>query len=575
MIVQPGIPDELRWFYEARFGMFVHFGVSSILGRGEWVMYREKIPAREYEKLANEFNPEKFSAADWVGLAVESGARYLNVTSKHHDGFCLFNTKLTHFNSLNTPFGRDLIGELAEECAKRSLPLVLYYSQPDWHHPNFVHNRGAFKDLDEPAEGNDPDWQKYLDFYMGQVEELMIQYGPAGIWFDGSHKTESDWKGREVYELIKRYNPNAIVNDRGRYGDMFTPERSLPEDLTGFLFEACQSVSKQAWGFREGSHHFTTPELIRSLQKIAGAGGNYLLNVGPKPDGTIDEAQRAIVTSIGRWLASHGEAIYATDPVDTGGEPPAGVRLTASDATLYVHLLEWPALDRVVIPAGRLGRVDSVRMVGSEVKTPFARGNDGSLEIRLPGTPPGGLPAVLRVDTDAVVPAKPAVRPSPPVTFPLSTGASPAIGAELLARNGYGTKGKRVHVLDVAGYGGCLAGWNEFGQNASFAVDVEEAGAYRLSLDIAVPRGFDSGAVRVELDDASAAEISLAGSYENEPEDSAGGNLTPPCSRDFAAYSVELDLPAGRHTVTIRPARLHWGYLLGFVGTMRLSLGAQ
>lgn len=284
MIVKPGIPDELRWFYKARFGMFVHYGISSLLGRGEWVMYWENIPRREYEKLAADFNPIKFSAADWVGLAVDAGARYMTVTAKHHDGFCLFDSKLTDFTSTNTPFGRDIIGELADECGRRSLPLILYYSQPDWHHPNFVHNSGAFKDLDAPPESDEPDWEKYLEFYIGQVEELMKQYEPAGIWFDGSHKTEEEWRGREVYELIKRYDPNAIVNDRGRYGDMFTPERSLPEDLTGYLFEACQSISKQAWGYREDSDNFTVPELVGSLQKMAGAGGNYLLNVGPRPD---------------------------------------------------------------------------------------------------------------------------------------------------------------------------------------------------------------------------------------------------------------------------------------------------
>ena len=588
MIVKKGMAEELRWFYEARFGMFVHFGVSSMLGRGEWVMYHEGIPVREYKKLAERFDPSGFRAEDWVGLAVDAGARYMTVTAKHHDGFCLFDTKLTPFKSTNTPFGRDLIGELADECSKRSLPLVLYYSQPDWHHPNFVHKAGAFKDLDNPGEDNSPDWNRYLDFYFGQVEELMVNYKPAGIWFDGSHKTEAEWKGKEIYDLIKGHNAHAVVNDRGRYGDFFTPERSLPEDLTGYLFEACQSVSKQAWGYREDSTHFTTPELVRSLQKMAGAGGNYLLNVGPKPDGTIDEVQRRIMLGIGNWLETNGESIYGTHAVAparlgagaTGAVPttalPAGVRLTARDNTLYVHLLQWPETDRLTLPAGGLGSVVDVRLLDSDEKPAFRMTDDGSLEIRLPVTPTGGLPAVLRVDTEKAVPVNAPESPDAheplddrPTCYALNPYETLFVAADDLSRAGRGPKGKRVTPMEIPGYGVCLGGWMDFDQHASFAVEVG-AGTYCLAFDFAVPRGFAGGAVAVEVDGVLAAEVILSGTYENEPEDTARGNLTTPCARDFSAFGADLTLTSGRHSITIRPHRLHWGYLLGFLGTVRL-----
>lgn len=606
MIVRPGIPDELRWFYHARFGMFVHFGISSLLGRGEWVMYWDNIPREEYEKLADRFNPTMFSAADWVGLAVDAGARYMTVTAKHHDGFCLFDSKLTDFTSVNTPFGRDIVGEIADACAKRSLPLVLYYSQPDWHHPNFVHHAGAFKDLDSPPATDEPDWQRYLEFYIGQVEELMKQYEPAGIWFDGSHKTETEWRGREVYELIKRYNPSAVVNDRGRYGDMFTPERSLPEDLTGYLFEACQSVSKQAWGYREDATHFSVPELIRSLQKVAAAGGNYLLNVGPKPDGSIDPVQRRIMETIGRWLDIHGEAIYETEPVEVAGKSnsgpdggllPPNLRLTGRDSSAYVHILDWPDTDRIRIPAGRLGAVTSISAVGlsatsvppsgaspsgaspavgeaglDDTEGPSVSGRTGDLEIHLPPAPWQPLPAVIKLELDAPIPTKTRPADERPAVWPLEVGATGESRVLLLeprdlARLGRGPKGKRVQTIVIPGYGECLAGWMDAAQSVSFAVEIGNHAEVELCVDVAVPRGLDDGVLSVEVDGEHAVNIELSGSYENEPDDSARGRLTVPCSRDFAGYRTTLsNLENGRHEVRVYPGKLQWGYLFGFVG---------
>ena len=221
---ESAVDPQLRWFGQARFGMFVHFGVYAPLGKGEWAMYHEDIRREAYEPLMAEFCPHRFDADEWVDVAEGAGARYITVTAKHHDGFCLFDSALTDWKITNTPFGRDLIGELVAACQRRGMRIVLYYSQPDWHHPNYVHLPGAFKDLWYARADDAPDWRRYQAYLRGQVLELVTQYGPIdGLWFDGSHKSEQAWQGKQLYALIKQHQPGAVVNDRARYGDFFTP----------------------------------------------------------------------------------------------------------------------------------------------------------------------------------------------------------------------------------------------------------------------------------------------------------------------------------------------------------------
>ncbi|GAG40523.1 unnamed protein product, partial [marine sediment metagenome] len=251
-------------------GMFVHFGIYAQVGRGEWIQYREDIPRAEYEKLMHTFNPAKFDADSWVDLAERAGCRYIAFTAKHHDGFCMFDSALTDYKITNTPFERDFTGELIQACHRRGMRIVLYYSPPDWHHPNFVNLKGAFKDLDNPPATDRPDWPKYLAYFHGQIEELCTKYGRIdGIWFDGSHKSEKMWQGRKVYRTIKKHQPGAVINDRCRCGDFFTPERSLPENLDGYLFEACQSVSATGWGYNRKSPQFSVPNLVENLVRLA------------------------------------------------------------------------------------------------------------------------------------------------------------------------------------------------------------------------------------------------------------------------------------------------------------------
>ncbi len=568
MIVEKGIKPELRWFYEARFGMFVHFGLYALLGRGEWAQYHEHIPRDEYARLARQFNPSRFNADEWVQLALDAGARYITLTAKHHDGFCLFDSALTDYKITNTPFRRDLVGELIAACQRRDLRIILYYSQPDWHHPNYVHHRGAFKDLADPPATDRPDWPSYIRYYMGQVEELCTKYGRIdGIWFDGSHKSVEDWQGREVYALIKKYQPHAVVNDRARCGDFFTPERSLPENLTGYLFEACESISPTAWGYRADTATFAVPHLIRSLDKMNLAGGNYLLNVGPAPDGTIPARQADVMRAIGQWLRVNGEAVYRTDPVflDWLQAPNQAAATGQCGATrsgnrLYIHCLDWPDRDRLQLP-GIGSAIQRVRLLGSEAEITCRPVADG-VELRdLPSAPPDPLVQIFELTL-----AEPAVireqmpAEAEPQSITVQVHSCTELSADAAAFVGYGVKGTRLALGtdDLSGRT-VIKGWWTPEQEAHWRIRVNEAGCYQVRITagkVAAP------ADPADPDDRPVLQITTA-----------GGQLPVDLPRDglVTVDAGTLDLPAGESEVIVRPARLQWGYIFGQVASVELS----
>ena len=569
MIVEKGIKDELRWFYEARFGMFVHFGLYSLLGRGEWVMYDENIPRHEYEKLADEFNPYLFDADEWVKLAQDAGAKYITLTTKHHDGFCLFDSALTDYKITNTSFGRDLTAEIIDACHRRDMRIVLYYSQPDWHHPNFVHNKGAFKDLDNPPSDNQPDWDAYLKYYMGQVEELCTKYGRIdGIWFDGSHKTVEEWKGREIYQLIKKHQPNAVVNDRARCGDLFTPERSLPEDLTEFLFEACESISPTAWGYMGDTPSYSVPYLISSLEKMVVHGGNYLLNVGPKPDGSIPEKQAEVLLNIGKWLNVHGKAIYKTEPVmmdspkhlmyqkyvdidDMQGQWGA----TKAGTSLYFHCYSWPSRDRLTLP-GIDSEPKAVKLIGSGDDIEFTQNENGVQLSNLPCTPPDGMPQVFELIFDAppVVREVTAVKPEKPV-ISISPDGDTQLCAKSAILEGYGYKGHRIQLVVDNNKGvEYISEWHVPEQQARWQVDCSEKGDYRILV------AYENGSGK----DLSGAVIGINAAANDLQIDIAQNENAKEINKDTGFSLVEagvVSMPKGRSDITVFPAKLKWGYV--------------
>lgn len=345
--------ESRQWFQDAKFGLFVHWGVYSVLGKGEWVMNNDKIPFSEYEKLPPQFNPTEFDPAEWVSLVKAAGMKYITITSKHHDGFAMFDSKLTDWDIIDrTPYKKDVLKMLAEECRKQGVKLFFYHSQLDWKHPDYFPRGQTGQSSGRPESG---DWYKYLDFMDGQLTELLTRYGPVGgIWFDGMwDKPQADWRLRQTYDLIHKLQPAALVGSNhhlapiaGEDFQMF--EKDLPGSNTaGFNtteigsipLETCETING-AWGYNASDKRFkSTRDLVHYLVRAAGYNANFLLNVGPMPNGRIQPEFVTRLHEVGQWLGKNGESIYGTrgGPVSPR---PWGVT-TRKGNKIYVHVLNW------------------------------------------------------------------------------------------------------------------------------------------------------------------------------------------------------------------------------------------
>jgi len=328
-----------RWnMFERRLGMFVHWGIYSV---GEWheqEHWRRGMSRADYEKFAGRFTAEKFNADDFVEVAKSAGAEYIVFTSKHHDGFCMWDTATTDYKVTNTPAKRDIIGELADACRRKGVKLGFYYSNPDWHHPN-AHNEKSTHQM--PMEPGDvPDMDKYMAYVKAQVTELLTNYGEIACFFwDIPSRIDCP----EMDALVRRLQPGIMVNDRG-WGnkatcDYSTPERDYKWDLSnGRHIEACDSVGVQSWGYRADEDYHTHGYLTRNIDRYLSTGANFLLNVGPKADGTIPDEARAIMADVGKWYGKVRDSFRNVKTV--GGlklkiAPNAVV--TRRDDTLFVH----------------------------------------------------------------------------------------------------------------------------------------------------------------------------------------------------------------------------------------------
>lgn len=334
----PRFGDRRDWWFQKRFGLFVHWGLYAIHGWHEQEQWRKRVPRAEYVKLAEQWNPVKFDPDAWLDLAAEAGMQYVCLTTKHHDGFCLWNTKQTSYNTMNTPYGQDLLKMLATACQRRGVPLCLYYSIADWHHPNYP-NQGRHHEL-PPQAGDQPDLMKYLEFLRRQVRELCTEYGEIhGFWWDMNVDQHVD---PSINDMIRKLQPAAVINNRGfDPGDFGTPERDYEtsgEELLSFSrrTEACQSVGTESWGFRRDEDYYSDRHLLRSIDKYLARDANYLLNVGPQADGAIPAKAADILRRIGKWYRAVQESFDDAWPAShlTSNR---NVLITRRGSSLYVH----------------------------------------------------------------------------------------------------------------------------------------------------------------------------------------------------------------------------------------------
>lgn len=405
--------DRMEWFNEARFGMFIHWGIYSVpageygtnKNYAEWIQLSAKIPGSEYEKYAAQFNPTNFNAREWVRVAKDAGMKYLVITAKHHDGFCMFDSKLTDYTVTKaTPWHHDPLPDLAKECKKAGITFCLYYSDPDWHHPEFPaqYSQHGFHGNPNP----NADLDKYVTYMKGQIRELLTGYGPIGIlWFDdgGSFKNTMEVRtncakllhSEDILKEIRQLQPKTIVNNRlGIPADYTTPEQKIPAHGLTNAFEVCMTLNKH-WGYNKNDNNWKEPKVvIQNLVDIASKGGNYLLNVGPTSDGIFPPDAVRILGDVGKWMKVNGDSIYGTtrSPLAT---TPAWGRVTRKGSSLYLHVFDWPSDGKLTLGGDIDAKVKRASLLANGKKLAITQSSPHEIQIALPTAAPDALDSVI------------------------------------------------------------------------------------------------------------------------------------------------------------------------------------
>ncbi len=400
-----GDASRLAWWRDARFGMFIHWGPVSLKGTEIGWSRGKEVPTSEYDQLYRGFNPTQFDAHKWVALAKSAGMKYLVITSKHHDGFSLWKSQFSDYTIAQTPFGRDVLRELSDECRRAGIRFCVYYSILDWHHPDYP--------IGEAAGGGqklNPDVDRYIGFMKGQLYELVTRYGPLGVlWFDG--EWEKPWtleRGTDLYKYLRDLQPSLIINNRiGKtrdgmqgmdkngvaIGDYGTPEQMLGKFNRDTPWESCITLGDQ-WSWKPGDRLKSSKECIQDLVVCAGGDGNLLLNIGPMPSGEIEPRQAERLNEIGAWLRRYGETIYGT----RGGPflPSLAGVSTCRERSIYLHVLRWPA-ETIYLPRIPAKIVGSRCLTGGKaeiVQTP------DSIAISVPPNHRQDIDTIIKLELD-------------------------------------------------------------------------------------------------------------------------------------------------------------------------------
>ncbi len=523
--------QRMAWFREARFGMFIHWGLYAIPAgiwkdketprNGEWIMHTLNIPVDEYKPLVGRFNPVKFDARQWVRIAKNAGMKYIVITSKHHDGFSLFDSKLTDYDIMDaTPFKRDVMKELAQACSDEGIKLCFYHSIMDWY---------------RPEQKND--FPTYKKFLFGQVRELLTNYGPIGImWYDGEWIEQWDREqGRVLEDLCHLLQPNVIVNNRvGKRhredGDYGTPEQFIPATgIPNHDWEACMTMNK-TWGFKKNDHNWKSKkDLIQKLIDIASKGGNFLLNVGPTAEGLIPQPSVERLAAMGRWMKVNSESIYGT----TAGVfryLPWG-RCTRKGNRLYLHVFDWPTDGKLTVP-GLISRPRRAYLRADNSRKSLTTKRMGDdLVINVPAAAPDSIAGVVVLEVTGAIRVDNIIRPLADGSIRL--GAADAI-----------THGEKVEYYIGHGIrlGDFIRNWSRPDDWVSWRFKADKPGTF----DIMVNASCKKGATGSEY------TLSLAGQKINaktKATDSAKNFQTEKIG------SVTIDKP-GEYVLSIKPENI-------------------
>lgn len=540
--------QHMEWWREARFGLFIHWGLyaqpagvwkgEEIPGISEWIMARAKIPVKEYEQLADTFNPVKYNAEQWVRLAKQAGVKYIVITSKHHDGFAMFHSKASSYNIVDaTPFGRDPLKELADACDKYDMRLGFYYSQAqDWHEPG-----GTYWNIEQGEPHWDPDLvrEPLMNYINGkavpQVKEILENYGGLDIlWWDTPRGMTLE--AAEALQAVADDYPDLITNNRLYRpwpGDFSTPEQNVPPTGLDYDWEVCMTMNT-SWGYKKHDNNWKSgTTLIRMLTDIASKGGNLLLNVGPTAEGEIPGPSVERLKSIGRWMDVNGESIYGTQASPFFKLPwgRCTSRNTPEGTTLYLHVFHWPENNILRVP-GLSAEVNNISLLSDQSQKLASHREGGDLLIDLPGQIPDPVNTVIKVETegDLVVTSN----------MPSLVDGRIELPADFadIHNPGYGTH----IILQGSGSAARITNWVDPGAWLEWMFTTTASGKYVLTAQV---KAGDSGQLDIQI-----------GEEKLEAEISATGN-------SFTEVNLgEIEIgPAGDQIISFRPVREGWNGL--------------
>lgn len=520
-----------QWWREAKFGMFIHWGIYAVPADGEWHFFNHKMQVKDYEPYAVQFNPVKFDALKWVKIAKNAGMKYIVITSKHHDGFCMFDTQFTDYCITRaTPFKRDPMKELAAACKKEGIRLCFYHSIMDWHHPDYLPRRPWEKDT-RPADGASLD--RYIEYMKGELRELLTHYGPIGvIWFDGGweHKA-NELHSLEVNQMIRSLQPAILINDRNQLPEDFaTPEQNIPAGAMtgGRLWETCMTLNNN-WGYAKDDNNWKSPEdLVHKLCDIAHKGGNFLLNVGPTELGEIPQPSIERLAQVGTWMKANSASIYGTTKSPFKKLPFDG-RCTVKGSKLYLQVFHWPA--------------KGLRLPGLLTTVKSARTLNGRQRLRVTLQPPSqdNAPQVVAISEpkklDPYATVVELTLSGPPEVIDLSPLIrADANGVIRLKAADAEVHGNSAHYEQGDGREN-IGSWTNAKDFLTWGCDIAKAGRYRVDVDYACQPGAEDSQFSVGVDNGSkvTGAVKATGSWTTFRTEQLG----------------QLDLPSGKQTIAV------------------------